>query len=186
MKTKIEAAANVIVILVAVVVGSVFLKDRLSTPAPEPDAVKPGDKLANLGGWDWAAHYQTQVLGLRKRCRAILSAAHSPAASRVKLHDCGGLSRHRRYGEGGCAIGRATGSRACGSAFGKIEDLWNANSTVSGQERDSLERMDWYALAQIVTGNKASLDVACNPKFSVGRGRQTNIGGGRSNCAVPE
>jgi len=39
---------------------------------------------------------------------------------------------------------------------------------------------------QIVTGNKASLDVACNPQFSVGRGTQTNIGGGRSNCTEPE
>jgi hypothetical protein len=68
MKTKIEATANVIVILVALVVGSVFLRDRLSTPAPEPDAVKAGDKLANLDGWDWAAHDQTLVLGLRKGC----------------------------------------------------------------------------------------------------------------------
>ena len=68
MKGKIEAAANVIVILFAVIVGSVFLKDRLSTPAPEPDAVKAGDKLASLDGWDWAAHDQTLVLGLRKGC----------------------------------------------------------------------------------------------------------------------
>ena len=153
MKGKIEAAANIIVILFAVIVGSVFLEDRLSTPAPEPDAVKAGDKLASLDGWDWAAHDQTLVLGLRKRVpllrrqRAFLPAAHCPAARRVKLHDCGGLSRRRRCGERGGAIGRATGSRAGGSAFGKIEDLWNADSTVSGQEWDSHERMDWYALA---------------------------------------
>ena len=68
MKSRIEAVANVIVIAFAVVVGSVFLKDRLSPPAPEPDAVKAGDKLANLDGWDWAAHDQTLVLGLRKGC----------------------------------------------------------------------------------------------------------------------
>ena len=68
MKTKIEAAANVIVILVAVVVGSVFLKDRFSSAPPEPAGVKVGDKLPNLGGWDWAAHDQTLVLGLRKGC----------------------------------------------------------------------------------------------------------------------
>jgi hypothetical protein len=68
MKGKIEAAANIIVIVLAMVVGSVFLKDRLSTPAPEPDAVKAGDKLASLDGWDWAAHDQTLVLGLRKGC----------------------------------------------------------------------------------------------------------------------
>jgi hypothetical protein len=68
MKGKIEAAANIVVIALAVVVGSVFLKDRLSTPASEPVAVKAGDKLATLDGWDWAAHDQTLVLGLRKGC----------------------------------------------------------------------------------------------------------------------
>jgi hypothetical protein len=40
MKDKIEAAANVIVIIFAVLVGSVFLKDRLAPVAPEPNAVK--------------------------------------------------------------------------------------------------------------------------------------------------
>jgi thioredoxin-related protein len=68
MKGKIESAANIIVILFAVIVGSVFLKDRLATPAPEPDAVKIGDKLTKLDGWDWGAHDQTLVLVLRKGC----------------------------------------------------------------------------------------------------------------------
>src|SRR5215469_16632824 len=69
MKTNIESAANLIVILVAVVVASVFLKDRFFSPAPsEPDAVKAGDKLANLGGWNWGEHDQTLVLALRKSC----------------------------------------------------------------------------------------------------------------------
>jgi hypothetical protein len=53
MKGKIEAAANIIVIVFAVVVGSVFLKDRLSPGTPEPEPVKAGDKLPNLDGWDW-------------------------------------------------------------------------------------------------------------------------------------
>jgi hypothetical protein len=68
MKGKIEAAANIIVIVFAVVVGSVFLKDRLSPPAPEPEAVKAGDKLPNLDGLDWSSHEQTLVLVLRKGC----------------------------------------------------------------------------------------------------------------------
>lgn len=68
MKGKIEAAANIIVIVLAVVVGSVFLKDRLSPAAQEPEAVKAGDKLPILDGWDWGAHEQTLVLGLRKGC----------------------------------------------------------------------------------------------------------------------
>jgi hypothetical protein len=68
MKGKIETAANIIVILFAVIVGSVFLKDRLSTVPPESNEVKAGDKLANLDGWDWSAHDQTLVLVLRKGC----------------------------------------------------------------------------------------------------------------------
>ena len=68
MKGKIEAAANIIVIVLAVALGSVFLKDRLSSALPEPNAVKAGDKLPNLDGWDWSAHEQTLVLGLRKGC----------------------------------------------------------------------------------------------------------------------
>jgi hypothetical protein len=68
MKGKIETAANIIVILFAVIVGSVFLKDRLSTVPPESNVVKAGDKLANLDGWDWSAHDQTPVLVLRKGC----------------------------------------------------------------------------------------------------------------------
>jgi hypothetical protein len=68
MKAKIEGAANVMVIILAVVVGSVFLKDRLSTAAPEANSVKAGDRLAKLDGWDWGAHDQTLVLALRKGC----------------------------------------------------------------------------------------------------------------------
>ena len=68
MKNRIEVIANVIVITVALVVGSIFLKDRLSPIASEPDTVKAGDKLSNVAGWNWGAHDQTLVLGLRKGC----------------------------------------------------------------------------------------------------------------------
>jgi hypothetical protein len=88
MKTKIETIANVIVIVFAVIVGSIFLKDRLSTPAPEPDAVKAGDKLANLDGWDWAAHDQTLVLGLRKGCHFCEDSA--PFYQRLTAQQQGG------------------------------------------------------------------------------------------------
>ena len=88
MKTKIEAAANVIVILVAVVVGSVFLKDRFSSAPPEPPGVKAGDKLTNLDGWDWAAHDQTLVLGLRKGCHFCEDSA--PFYQRLTAQQQGG------------------------------------------------------------------------------------------------
>jgi hypothetical protein len=68
MKTKIEVVANTIVILLAVVIGSVYLKDRFSTPGPEQNEVKPGDRLAGLDGWDWGAVDRTVVLALRKGC----------------------------------------------------------------------------------------------------------------------
>ena len=68
MKNRIEWIANVIVITFALVVGSIFLKDRLSPIASEPDTVKAGDKLSNVAGWNWGAHDQTLVLGLRKGC----------------------------------------------------------------------------------------------------------------------
>lgn len=68
MKPKIEMAGNAIVILLAVVVGAVFLRDRFSSPAPELNEVKAGDRLADLDGWEWAAHDRTLVLVLRKGC----------------------------------------------------------------------------------------------------------------------
>lgn len=68
MKVKIETIGKIIVIVFAVVVGSVFLKDRLTRPPSEPIAVKAGDRLPNPDGWNWSAHDQTLVLGLRKGC----------------------------------------------------------------------------------------------------------------------
>ena len=68
MKTKIEVVANVVVILLAVVVGSVFLKDRLSSPGPQSNEVKAGDRLPRLDGWDWGSHDRTLVIALRKGC----------------------------------------------------------------------------------------------------------------------
>ena len=68
MKAKIELAANVAVILLAVVIGSVFLKDRFAAPGRDPNEVKVGDRLSGLGGWDWGAHDKTLLLVLRKGC----------------------------------------------------------------------------------------------------------------------
>ena len=68
MKSKIEVVANVIVIAFAVVVGTVFLKDRFAPAPSEPATIKAGERLANPAGWDWGAHRRTLVLGLRKGC----------------------------------------------------------------------------------------------------------------------
>jgi hypothetical protein len=90
MKTKIETAANIIVILVAVVVGSIFLKDRFFSTPSEPNEVKVGDKLTNLEGWDWSAHEQTLVLGLRKGCHFCEDSA--PFYQRLTTQQQGGSS----------------------------------------------------------------------------------------------
>jgi len=68
MKSRLEMVTNIIVILLAVVIGSVYLKDRFATPSPATDEVKAGDKLVSLDGWDWGAQDRTLVLVLRKGC----------------------------------------------------------------------------------------------------------------------
>src|SRR5260370_4612075 len=69
MKSKVEVAANVVVILLAVVIASVFLKDRFATPGPGPNEVKVGDQLSGLHEYSWKAHERTLVLALKNGCR---------------------------------------------------------------------------------------------------------------------
>ncbi len=68
MKNKVEVAANVIVILLAVVIGSVFLKGRFASPGLGPNEVKAGDQLPGLHAYNWKAHERTLVLALRNGC----------------------------------------------------------------------------------------------------------------------
>ncbi len=68
MKSKVEVAANVIVILLAVVIGSVFLMDRFANSGPGPNEVKAGDQFPGLRAYDWKAHDRTLVLALRNGC----------------------------------------------------------------------------------------------------------------------
>ncbi len=68
MKNKVEVGANVVVILLAVVIGSVFLKDRFASHGPDPNEVKAGDQLPGLPAYNWKAHDRTLVLALRNGC----------------------------------------------------------------------------------------------------------------------
>jgi hypothetical protein len=68
MRHRLEVVTNIIVILVAVAIGSVYFKDRFAAPPPQTDEVKAGDKLVSLKGWDWGAQDRTLVLVLRKGC----------------------------------------------------------------------------------------------------------------------
>ncbi len=68
MRAKIEVVANFVVILLAVMIGSVYLRDRFSAHGPESNEVKAGDRLPRLDGWDWGAHDRSLVLVLKKGC----------------------------------------------------------------------------------------------------------------------
>jgi thiol-disulfide isomerase/thioredoxin len=67
MKAKLEAVANVTVIVVALAVGYVVLKGRVSGP-PMPRSVALGDRLAQVPGIDWSRHRRTLVLALNSGC----------------------------------------------------------------------------------------------------------------------
>ncbi len=67
MKTKIEAVANVIVILVALAAGFAVLRAKLAEPRLPP-SVAVGDHLAPIPGIDWSRHRRTLVLALRSDC----------------------------------------------------------------------------------------------------------------------
>jgi hypothetical protein len=84
MKAKIEVVANVVVILLAVVIGSVYLRDRFSAHGPAPNEVKAGDRLPRLDGWDWGAHDRSLVLVLKKGCHFCEDSA--PFYQRLAAH----------------------------------------------------------------------------------------------------
>ena len=66
-KNKIGVAADIIVIALAAVIGSVFLRDRFAS-GPGPNEVKAGDQLPGLHAYNWKAHDRTLVLALRNGC----------------------------------------------------------------------------------------------------------------------
>jgi hypothetical protein len=68
MKNKVEVAANVVVIVLAVAIGSVFLMDRFASGSPGPNEVRVGDQFPGLPAYNWKAHNRTLVLALRNGC----------------------------------------------------------------------------------------------------------------------
>lgn len=66
MKTRLEAIANVTVILVALVVSYVVLGRYVSEYRTRP--VAAGDRLAAIPNLDWAQHRHTLVLVLNTGC----------------------------------------------------------------------------------------------------------------------
>ncbi len=67
MRAKLEAIANVTVIVVALAAGYVTLREKMVSPRI-PRAVASGDHLASLPGVDWSRHRRTLVLALNSGC----------------------------------------------------------------------------------------------------------------------
>src|SRR5215467_52722 len=67
MKTKLEAIANVTLILVALAMGGVVLT-RYAVSYRVPRSVSAGDYLAKLPGLDWSQHRRTLLLVLNTGC----------------------------------------------------------------------------------------------------------------------
>jgi len=66
MKTRLEAIANVTVIVVALALGYVVLGRYVSEYRARP--VTPGDRLAAIPNLDWSQHRRTLVLVLNTGC----------------------------------------------------------------------------------------------------------------------
>ena len=75
---KIELAVNLAIILVAIMIGFVFVKNYLLAPQPTPESrdyrVPAGTKVS-LPEVDWAQNGQTLVLVLKKGCRYCAESA---------------------------------------------------------------------------------------------------------------
>lgn len=67
MKTKLEAIANVVVILAALAVGGEVLTRYLRSSRTSR-SVEVGDPLATVPGLDWSQHRQTLLLVLNTGC----------------------------------------------------------------------------------------------------------------------
>jgi hypothetical protein len=72
MRQKLEQLTNIAIIAFVLVVGGLYLKDRFHPPVQagrvQPPAIKAGDALPNLPGYDWHSSGRTLVLALRNGC----------------------------------------------------------------------------------------------------------------------
>ena len=67
MKTRLEAIANVSVIVVALVIAYRMLMGNAGLPVV-PRSLAPGDRLPRAPGIDWSRHKRTLVLALNSGC----------------------------------------------------------------------------------------------------------------------
>lgn len=74
MKEKIETLTNIIFICLAIIVGTVFVRNMMTQPSQpnisnSSDTPRVGEQLPDMQKYKWASHEQTLVLALRKGCK---------------------------------------------------------------------------------------------------------------------
>ena len=74
LSKKIELIANVSIILVAILLGTLLLKEYRIKKSDKPTTISAGTKLA-LPGIDWAKSEQTLLLVLQKGCHFCADSA---------------------------------------------------------------------------------------------------------------
>jgi|SRR5579859_3573852 len=93
MKAKLEAIANVTVIVMALVVGFLVLRGKFAGPQTE-HLVAVGDHISQIAGVDWSRHQKTLVLALNTGCHFCqdsapfyqkLARAQGPATDDVEI-----------------------------------------------------------------------------------------------------
>ena len=82
LERKIQVASNCAIVLVAILLGVVLVKNHL-VPHKAPALISPGMKIS-LAGVDWAANGKTLVLALQKDCK--FCSASAPFYQRL-IHD---------------------------------------------------------------------------------------------------
>ncbi len=70
---KVEVAANCAIVLVAILLGVVIIRDRFIAPK-QVSTISPGAKIP-ITDVDWSAHGETLVLALQKGCHFCLESA---------------------------------------------------------------------------------------------------------------
>jgi len=69
MKEKLEVVTNIVLIILACVIGYHYWQARRTPGNPPPISLKVGDQLPSLSAYDWKTHDRTLVLALKQGCR---------------------------------------------------------------------------------------------------------------------
>ena len=69
MREKLEVVTNIVLIILACIIGYHYLQARRTPENPSLASIKVGDQLPSLPAYDWKTHDRTLVLALKNGCR---------------------------------------------------------------------------------------------------------------------